>query len=103
VDKPDIQPEKANQEKSEANQTSTHSESVASSGKLEKLVAFMAFGLGAIAVNSVLPTKFKLSSDDLADLISNFSLMDFCDKEQAGKAIYEDIVEKAKEKQKNKM
>jgi mannitol-specific phosphotransferase system IIBC component len=84
--------------------TETHHESNdKSSGKLEKIVAFMAFGLGAIAVNAMLPKKFKLESDDLADLISKFSLMDFCQKDNEAQSLYEEIEKRAKEVKKNKI
>lgn len=81
-----------------AQQTNASHES--SSGKLEKIVAFMAFGLGAIAVNSVLPQKFKLSSDELADLIAKFSLMDFCQQDNPGQAIFEELNQKAQAEEK---
>lgn len=85
-------------------QTSTKEEATEAvgSGKLEKIVAFMAFGLGAIAVNSVLPKKFKLSSDDLADLIAKFSLMDFCQQDNKGQSIFEELNQKAQDAEKNK-
>lgn len=107
---PNTQEQKATNEHAatENNSNSTHGSNAntsESSGKLEKIIAFMAFGLGAIAVNAVLPKKFKLESDDLADLISKFSLMDFCNKESdnpSGESIFEEIEKRAQNK-KNKL